>query len=232
MEYFDRIASGYDEWYRTKTGQYVDRVEKWLVFSMMRTRSGKALDLGCGTGNCPLELLKRGFDVIGLDASEGMLEVARSKGLNCVKGDAYELPFEDETFDLVLSVTMFEFIHEPERALREIHRVLKPGGEVVIGTMNGRSAWFIFKRLKSLFAETAYRYARFYTPGELERLLGMTGFEEIESAGAIFLPSFWPFHGVAEKLDRKCHRKCKELAAFVVVRGIKPLGRDQPSHTT
>jgi len=221
-EYFNRIAHQYDGWYRTKTGKYVDRTEKWLVFSMMRTKSGKALDLGCGTGNYTLELLKRGFDVVGLDASDGMLEVARSKGLNCIKGDAYALPFQDRSFDLVLSVTMFEFIHEPERVLREIHRVLTPGGEVIIGTMNGRSAWFVFKRLKSLFVETAYRYARFYTPKELEELLEGAGFKEIESAGVIFFPSFWPFHSIAEKLDRKCHRKCRELEAFVVVRGIKP----------
>ncbi|AFL96098.1 hypothetical protein CL1_1903 [Thermococcus cleftensis] len=221
MEYFDKIAGRYDEWYRTKTGRYVDRTEKWLIFSMMETRGGKALDLGCGTGNYTLELKKRGFDVIGLDASEGMLRIARSKGLNCIMGDAYSLPFPDESFDLVLSVTMFEFIHEPERVLAEIHRVLRPGGEVIIGTMNGRSLWFLLKRLKSIFTETAYRYARFYTPGELEGLLRKAGFIGVESAGIIFFPSFWPFIGLAEKVDKKCYKKCKSLGAFVAVKGRK-----------
>ena len=221
MEYFDRIAHRYDDWYRTKTGRYVDRTEKWLVFSMLRTKSGKALDLGCGTGNYTLELERRGFDVIGLDASEGMLKIARSKGLNCIKGNAYSLPFPDETFDLVLSVTMFEFIHEPEKVLQEVYRVLKPGGEILIGTMNGKSSWFLFKRLKSLFVETAYRYARFYTPGELEELLRKVGFINVESAGVIFFPSFWPFLGLAERVDRKCYKKCKNLAAFIAVRGEK-----------
>ncbi|EEB74977.1 class I SAM-dependent methyltransferase [Thermococcus sp. AM4] len=222
MEYFDRIADRYDAWYRTRTGRYVDRIEKWLVFSMLRTRSGKALDLGCGTGNYTLELRRRGFDVIGLDASEGMLRIARSKGLNCIRGDAYSLPFPDESFDLVLSVTMFEFIHEPEKVLEEIYRVLRPGGEALIGTMNGRSAWFLFKRLKSLFVETAYRYARFYTPGELEALLTNAGFKNIESAGVIFFPSFWPFLDLAERVDKKCYKKCKGLGAFIAVRGVRP----------
>jgi len=221
VEYFDRIADRYDDWYRTKTGRYVDRTEKWLVFSMLRTKSGRALDLGCGTGNYTLELKRRGFDVIGLDASEGMLRIARSKGLNCIRGDAYSLPFPDGSFDLVLSVTMFEFIHEPEKVLREIHRVLRPGGEVLIGTMNGRSLWFLFKRLKSIFVETAYRYARFYTPSELEGLLRKAGFINVESAGVIFFPSFWPFLGLAEKVDRKCYKKCKNFAAFIAVRGEK-----------
>ncbi|WP_457742659.1 class I SAM-dependent methyltransferase [Thermococcus sp.] len=221
MEYFDRIANRYDDWYRTKTGQYVDSIEKWLVFSMLKSKSGKALDIGCGTGNYTLELERRGFEVIGLDASGEMLKIARSKGLNCVRGNAYSLPFPDDSFDLVLSVAMFEFIREPERVLREVYRVLKPGGEVLIGTMNGRSAWFLFKRLKSLFVETAYRYARFYTPKELEELMRNAGFKNVESAGVIFFPPFWPFLNFAKRVDKKCYKKCKGFAAFIAVRGEK-----------
>ncbi|MCD6558751.1 MAG: class I SAM-dependent methyltransferase [Palaeococcus sp.] len=223
MEYFDRIADRYDSWYRTKTGSYVDRTEKRLIFSMMRTKRGKALDLGCGTGNYTVELYKRGFDVVGVDLSEKMLEVARKKlpDVNFVGASAYDLPFGDESFDLVLSVTMFEFLEEPEKAIKEIHRVLKSGGEVIIGTMNGRSSWFFFKRLKSLFVETAYRYARFYTPGELEELLINQGFQDVESRGIIFFPSFWPFLGIAERMDQKFSESLKSIGAFIAVRGIK-----------
>lgn len=223
MEYFDRIAGRYDSWYRTKTGSYVDRTEKRLIFSMMRSKKGKALDLGCGTGNYTVELHKRGFDVVGVDLSEKMLEIARGKlpDVEFVRASAYNLPFDDESFDLVLSVTMFEFLREPERAVREIHRVLKPGGEVIIGTMNGRSLWFLFKRLKTLFVETAYRYARFYTPGELEGLLIEQGFRDVESRGIIFFPSFWPFLGIAERMDQKFSGSLKSIGAFIAVRGVK-----------
>ncbi|GAB6102083.1 class I SAM-dependent methyltransferase [Thermococcus atlanticus] len=222
-EYFDRIAHRYDRWYETGTGRYVDRTEKWLIFSMLRSEGGRALDLGCGTGNYTAELHRRGFYVVGLDASERMLEIARKKlpSVRFIHGDAYHLPFPEESFDVVLSVTMFEFIHRPEEVVAEIYRVLKPGGEVIIGTMNGRSLWFLFKRIKSIFTETAYRYARFYTPRELERLLLNSGFREVESAGVIFFPSFWPFPALAERVDRKCYRKCRGLAAFVAVRGVK-----------
>ncbi|WP_256381559.1 class I SAM-dependent methyltransferase [Thermococcus sp. EP1] len=222
-EYFDKIAHRYDDWYKTKVGQYVDRTEKKLVFSMIKSKNGKALDLGCGTGNYTLELYMRGFDVVGVDLSEEMLKIARKKlpHVKFIRASAYSLPFEENTFDLVLSITMFEFIHKPELALNEIYRVLRPGGEVVIGTMNGKSLWFIFKRIKSLFEETAYRYARFYTPSELERLMKGAGFEDVESKGIIFFPSFFPFVKLAEKLDEKFSDKLKNLGAFILVRGVK-----------
>jgi len=222
-EYFDKIAHRYDAWYQTKVGQYVDRTEKKLVFSLLKSKKGLALDLGCGTGNYTLELYKRGFDVVGADLSLEMLKIAKQKLPNVpfLKADAYNLPFKDSTFDLVMSITMFEFLKEPEKAVSEIYRVLKPNGEVIIGTMNGRSLWFIFKRLKSIFFETAYRYARFYTPRELEKLLIKSGFKEIESRGVIFFPSFFPFLSLAEDMDKRFNAKLKSLGAFIVVRGVK-----------
>ncbi|AHF79993.1 class I SAM-dependent methyltransferase [Thermococcus paralvinellae] len=223
VQYFDKIAHRYDTWYQTKVGQYVDRTEKKLIFSMIKTKRGKALDLGCGTGNYTTELYRRGFDVIGVDLSQEMLKIAKSKLPNVlfIRANAYNLPFKKEVFDLVLSVTMFEFIYEPEKVLNEIHRVLKPGGEVVIGTMNGRSLWFLFKRFKSIFIETAYRYARFYTPKELETLLTNTGFDNVESRGIIFFPPFFPFVEIAEKVDQKFNKNLKSIGAFIAVRGIK-----------
>ena len=222
-EYFDKIAHRYDEWYKTKVGGYVDKTEKKLVFSMIKTKHGNALDLGCGTGNYTLELYKRGFQVVGVDISRRMLKIAQKKlpNVKFIKANAYSLPFEDNTFDLVLSVTMLEFIHEPEKVLSEVYRVLKPGGEAVIGTMNGKSMWFIFKRMKSLFVETAYRYARFYTPKELENLMKNAGFKETESRGIIYLPSFFPFVNISERLDEKFSDKLKNLGAFIVVRGVR-----------
>ena len=222
-EYFDKIAHRYDEWYKTKVGGYVDKTEKKLVFSMIKTKHGNALDLGCGTGNYTLELYKRGFQVVGVDISRRMFKIAQKKlpNVKFIKANAYSLPFEDNTFDLVLSVTMLEFIHEPEKVLSEVYRVLKPGGEAVIGTMNGKSMWFIFKRMKSLFVETAYRYARFYTPKELESLMKNAGFKETESRGIIYLPSFFPFVNISERLDEKFSDKLKNLGAFIIVRGVK-----------
>lgn len=80
---------------------------------------------------------------------------------------------------------------------------------------------YLFPWVEAVFIGTACRYARFYTPNELEALLKNAGFEEVESAGVILFPSFWPFIGLAEKADRKCYKRCKNIAAFIAVRGVK-----------
>jgi ubiquinone/menaquinone biosynthesis C-methylase UbiE len=111
-------------------------------------RSGRrVLDVGCGTGTLALSLKVRapGAEVIGLDADPEILERARAKaqeaGLD-VRFDralATELPYEDESFDLVVSTLFFHHLTgaDKRRTAKEITRVLKPGGELLVGDMGG-----------------------------------------------------------------------------------------------
>ncbi|MCD6319296.1 MAG: methyltransferase domain-containing protein [Candidatus Desulfofervidaceae bacterium] len=227
VAYFNKIASDYDAWYLTPIGSYVDTTEKEQVFSLWQTKQGRVLDLGCGTGNYTVTLATQEISVIGLDKSLSMLKLARRKlpYTPLVKSDAAYLPFKDKTFAGVISITLFEFLFYPENAIREIYRVLKPGGEVLIGTMNTLSPWFGCKRLKSLFVETAYRYARFYTPRKLKSLLSQEGFINIETRGVIYLPSFIPSFLIplARRLDKKLSASAwRHIAAFILVRGERP----------
>lgn len=97
------------------------------------------LDLGCGPGTITLGLAEAVFpgQVTGLDRDEESIRHAErlAWGLEMMNvsfqvGDAYEIPFEDETFDVVFAHALFEHLSRPEQALREIHRVLKPGGVI------------------------------------------------------------------------------------------------------
>jgi SAM-dependent methyltransferase len=85
------------------------------------------LDLGCGEGRVGAELQRRGYDVVGVDASERMVELAREQHAAEV-ADATDLPFEDGSFELVIAYMSVMNFDDPESALAEVARVLEPQG--------------------------------------------------------------------------------------------------------
>ena len=108
------------------------------------------LDVGCGTGVITLLLAELGHNVTGLDMSEGMLEKAKEKANNFnltvefKLGDAEDPPFEDELFDVVINRHLLWTLPDPEKAISEWERVLKPGGRIVI--IDG--GWGGYKKLR------------------------------------------------------------------------------------
>ena len=86
--------------------------------------NAKILDVGCGSGTLAHFWKEQGYDVTGLDISDKSLEITRSKGVYCVKGDVTKrLPFDDNTFDLVYSDGLLEHFVDPKPVLEEIFRV-------------------------------------------------------------------------------------------------------------
>jgi SAM-dependent methyltransferase len=96
----------------------------------------RLLDVGCGSGLFGAIAAAAGADVAGIDASSDLLEIARERtpAADLVHGDFEALPWPDGSFDVVTGIAAFSFTGNPERALREAKRVLRPGGSVVIGT--------------------------------------------------------------------------------------------------
>ena len=95
-----------------------------------------ALDLACGTGNVALELARRGGEVTGYDGAPRLLQVAGERAaaeglsLERVQGDLSELPFADDSFEIVTSVFGLIFTSSPQDSAAEIGRVLRPRGRV------------------------------------------------------------------------------------------------------
>ncbi len=88
------------------------------------TEKAKILDVGCGSGTLAHFWKKQGYDVTGLDISDKSIEITRSKGVYCVKGDVTKrLLFEENTFDLVYSDGLLEHFVDPKPVLAEIFRV-------------------------------------------------------------------------------------------------------------
>lgn len=100
----------------------------------------KLLDVGCGAGLLTNDLALSGIQVTGIDLSESSLEMAEkydtSKTVKYIKANAYQLPFEDKSFDVVTSMDFLEHVEEPLKVVNEISRVLKPGGLFIFHTFN------------------------------------------------------------------------------------------------
>ncbi len=103
------------------------------ISNELRNTNGglRILDVGCGTG-ANLEMLANFGEAEGVDVSYDALEFCRAKGLNAQKGLAEELPFEDESFDIVTALDVVEHLDDDIAGLREMHRVLKKGGKSLI----------------------------------------------------------------------------------------------------
>jgi SAM-dependent methyltransferase len=106
-------------------------------------RSEPVLDIGTGTGaNLRMLQVQGHNNVVGLDMSDAAIGYCASKGLGTVKkGDICDLPFPNSAFSFVFATDVIEHVDEDEKALREIRRVLTPGGKVLISVPAFPSIW-------------------------------------------------------------------------------------------
>jgi demethylmenaquinone methyltransferase / 2-methoxy-6-polyprenyl-1,4-benzoquinol methylase len=194
---FDRIAPVYDAMNRVMTGGLDRRWRRITVEQAVRS-GDRVLDACCGTGDLAIAARAHGAaEVVGLDFSAKMLERARTKGpgVEWVQGDVLALPFEDASFDSATVGFGIRNVDDLEGGLRELRRVLRPGGRLAIleiTTPRGVLAPFYrvwFDRVVPLLGRVlpggdAYTYLpasvrRFPVPAELARLLEENGFGEV-----------------------------------------------------
>ena len=144
----------------------------------------KCIELGCGSGNYCLELIRRGRDCIASDLSEDAIKLTAKKGeiLFGVKPkikivDVYDIPYKKNTFDLIFSDGLLEHLDVP-KALKEIKRVLKPGGWVVSKVPSDS---FLYKIIFNLIQIKEWRAEEEnYSKTQWKKFFSDLGFKEIE----------------------------------------------------
>ncbi|MFA6410591.1 MAG: class I SAM-dependent methyltransferase [Candidatus Buchananbacteria bacterium] len=195
---YDNIADDFDQ-----TRSYL-----WpglLDFKKFVKPGDKILDLGCGNGKLRLLFKDVKIDYSGLDKAQKLLDIAQNKSEFALasqqffKGDAYNLPFADNTFDTVFFIAVLHHLPSKElrlKSLQEINRVLKPGGTLIMTNWNryqakGLQLKYIIKYtwlkligqseldFKDIYLPWMkgkdYRYYHAFTLGELKKLVNQSG---------------------------------------------------------
>ncbi|MDP3792318.1 MAG: class I SAM-dependent methyltransferase [bacterium] len=129
--------SYYKNYFRLEKNNWLFRVRRNLIYSIFEEynvgRGVKILDYGCGSGFIVGQLQARGYDAYGTDISREAIEYGASQGIkNLYSTNEIKVDFPDESFDLILAMDVVEHIKEDELVIKELERLLKPNGRLII----------------------------------------------------------------------------------------------------
>lgn len=185
------IIQSYDNSWKSQE----EKLEKrYPIILKMVGSNKKVLDIGCGAGLLSSLISNQGNEVYGVDISSEALRKAASRGIEVRQCNIEEgLPFEDESFDMVVCSEIIEHLFAPKKLLVEIRRALRDDGFLILTTPN---VTYIVRRICFLlgkFPEEAkwattsctneWEHIRFFTVSSLEKLLNETGFTIMEFKG-------------------------------------------------
>ncbi|UCD22154.1 MAG: class I SAM-dependent methyltransferase [Chloroflexota bacterium] len=182
---YDAIAEVYDCRYdRSDYGPVLQ-----LLLRFVRG-SRHVLEVGCGTGYWLQALRRQGCDVVGLDPSINMLRIARRKSRqpSFIKACAEAIPCRQTFFDRVFCVNSFHHFVDKRRFLTEAHRLLRPGGGIMIVGLDphtGLDRWWIYDYFRQVIEMNKRRYP---SAGQMRNLMAAYGFVSISTAEALHMP--------------------------------------------
>jgi len=169
MSLFDKYAKKYDVWYDKNKFAYLSEVE---AVKRLMPEKGRGLEIGAGTGRFASVL---GIE-FGIDPSLEMLSLAEKRGIKAYLGFGENLPFQDNSFDYAVIISVLCFVRSPQKVLAESARILKKRGKLIIGIIDRNS--FLgksYKEKKSVF----YKDVKFFNVRQLEDLIRAAGFSRL-----------------------------------------------------
>jgi SAM-dependent methyltransferase len=237
--HFDSTASYWDGVYRGDDlqGLIYQLRQTAVLENVLAAEPGPAapvLEIGCGAGHLTVELAKRGLKVDAVDASQAMVDTTASQltqedlseNVTVAPADVHALPFESAHFDLVVAVGVLPWLHSPADAVREMTRVLRPGGEIVL-TADNRARLTSFTDPRAMLALSPLKRAlvalrqrrgtassRLDYPRRIDRLLIEAGLNPVQRRTVGFGPlTFLGRSLFSEALNVRINGRLEALAA-------------------
>ncbi|MEI6841414.1 MAG: methyltransferase domain-containing protein [Methanomicrobiales archaeon] len=237
--HYDEVADIYDYRYDANSGKFyyndISRhVMEWFP------KGGRLLDLGCGTGLFVRHYVNEGGVAVGIDISRGMIGKASDKcaSSDFTIGTAEVLPFCDGSFDAVSSLLSFSYLNQPEMALAETFRVLRPGSPIAVCTLGrnlftrGLPALYHISEAMNLKKACFGAFGeRYYSVEEMEQLFYGAGFIDVRVKRCSFAHYNLarPIYVLAKKIEPFVERNIPYLAYNICASGRKPYDDEMES---
>ena len=174
-QHFNETAADYNN---SNDGKFVTPMYESLLKEIHKSQTGRILDVGCGNGNLFSFLSNEQYELFGIDFSENMIAEAKksfSEKASFFVADAEELPFADNTIDIITCNASFHHYVHPNTVLAEMKRILKDGGKLLIGDPYPP---FVIRPIMNLLTKYSDKGDyHFYGIAEMKKLLVNNGLE-------------------------------------------------------
>jgi ubiquinone/menaquinone biosynthesis C-methylase UbiE len=222
------LRTEYDAWHERvfeANREHEDASSPW--YQLVREKIGsvaglRVLEVACGRGGFVRELARNGARVTGCDFSFSALRVARAKlddvrggvAATLVHGDAQCLPFADASFDLIVSCETIEHLPDVQAAIREMHRVARPGGKLFLTTPNYANLtglYDLYERVRRPSQKTDQPFDRQQWFPQIRKWVRGAGWEILEVDGTVHQFPILPGHSPIRWEGLESSRKLRQL---------------------
>lgn len=211
-----------DREFNTAVWEHINISEVTAIIELLdriKDSNGTVLDVGCGSGRLLFDLKKRYSKVVGSDFSEGLLRKAKEMrpfGAGLIQSDIERLPFKDGSFDMILCVRVIQHLgpEQQKAAIREMSRVLKRGGRLILMTYNALTALCLYKLINKgplykLWPRWPLRDWKWVVddysfPWELKKMFRQAALKTVSLRGAVCgEPEMFKFLNISNFLEKK-----------------------------
>lgn len=178
IEPFEKYRNEYESWFKKNHFVYLSELEAVKHF-ILPQKFGIEIGVGSGLFSEPLGIKE------GVEPSSVMAEKAKERGIKVYSGVAENLPLEKETYDFSLMVTTICFVDDVELSFKEIYRILKPQGTIIMAFVDKNSS-IGQVYLKHKHENKFYKEATFFSTEEVLAFLKKTGFQNFQIVQTVF----------------------------------------------